>query len=152
METEFSISEEYASFLFCIAGFSYAIGSPFVSVVSLKTGRKISSLLGLALGALGYVLLGPVPFLNTAYGQRYALRYANTVVAQLFAGWGCALSFVPSLPMMIDYATLHGMAAKKATGPCSGTYNQHMAASTMEMEMEIEMEMEMEPCGRWCCY
>lgn len=122
METNIHLKGAMPGVLFSIMGAIYAFSSPTVPFVTRAIGQHNGITLGLILIACGCFTMGP---LISLLPMSIYFRAAFCILGEIFVGCGCALAFVPTLPIMLDSAPRRKDG--DITGPISGLWNWTMA-------------------------
>ena len=122
IQRELNVDVAQAGLLFSISGTSYMLFCPLSAFFSSRYGQKLCCLTGITLMVFGFSMLGPVPFLSLLISGSRPLEYVCLVVARALVGTGCALAFVPSLPMLLQY-TQSVYPDKHITGAVSSLWN-----------------------------
>jgi len=93
---ESHLSDSAIGLYFLIGPGCYMVSGPFVGYISDNfVGGKSLLIMGMASCGVGYLLLGPTPFLIWIYNSLW-----TNSVAMLFIGIGVSMSIVPALSVM----------------------------------------------------
>jgi len=106
----FSLSPSAIGLVFMFCTIAFALMAALAGVISSIIGHAYQMMLGLLLIAVGYVFVGPapwvIPFVGTSMGV--------TVTALVLAAMGGGLAMVPATPLMISGSQAEGFSARQS--------------------------------------
>ncbi|XP_031570582.1 MFS-type transporter SLC18B1-like [Actinia tenebrosa] len=103
---EFGLNASKIGLMFLLIGAVYAISAPFVGWIGDKTGRtRILIVIGVLLGVLGYLGLGPTPLISFLPQKKVWMA----AIALMILGLSYSFYLVPVMPDMMATALEHGL-------------------------------------------
>eukprot|EP01083_Nonionella_stella_P008158 23544_1 len=120
LEEKFNIPGSKVGFIFLVTSAFYGLMSPLVGYLT-NHGYKSRSvmILGCVVSGLGFILLGPVPFIPE--GGPHWLEWTVLIAANIFIGFGAACMNVPALPLINNL--LPENLKNRSEGLVSGFFN-----------------------------
>lgn len=122
LEDKHGFSLTAVGYLLTVSSFTYGVLAPMSGYITHYWGSVQTMLVGVVLLTLGYLLMGPIPPLESLFAsalQYKSIRIAFLVAAMACEGFGVALIFVPALPTMMSSVYELG---PSATGAISGSF------------------------------